>query len=738
MSILLVVAFHAGLVGAEGGFVGVDVFFVLSGYLITSLLLVEHARRGRVSIAEFVARRVRRLLPLAALVILTTVLLGLWLVAPVQRRLLALDAVAASLYVANWRSAAQTTAYTDVQVTDGLLLHYWSLSVEEQFYLVWPLLVVGVAWVARRWSISFTGMLVVVLAAVVTVSFAMSVWMTAPLGPAAYYVTHLRVWELGAGALLALSVQRVRGVPRRVADVLGVVGLLAIVGSAWRYGPETAFPGVAALVPVLGTVAVLVAGAGAGSWVSDLLSRRPLPALGRLSYAWYLWHWPAIGLSLLFVERRGWSVSPGAVTLVAVVASLGLAVVSHVMVEQPVRRAAWAQARRPALAMGAGMTLMPVVAVLVLVGVVDTGDRPVAVPGSAGPGSVVAGAPDRDPAGPDPGPVADPGPDGDAGPDRDPAPDPEGDPAPDPGPVADPEPTPGRPGTGDEPPAVPELGERPRSMTPAEAADDRVTLGRGECHSGGVDVVNVGVACVFGDIDGAVTVALVGDSHAQHWLPAFDVAGRSAGWRVLAWSKSACPFVDVTVWDPRADGPSWGCDRWYAEVLDRLGAEAPVDVVLLGRAAGYEQRVIGPDGDRLEGAEADDAWQRAAAATFGALDQVAGRVVVLRDTPWIRHDVPSCLSEQPDEPERCAFDLDASVGLDERLERAERAAADASVVFVDLNDLVCPDQPCQVVTPTGTITHRDFHHLTATFSAMLGPDVAERLAPIVAEALRAR
>lgn len=701
VSILLVVAFHAGLVGFEGGYVGVDVFFVLSGYLITSLLVLEQQRTGRVSLADFVARRVRRLLPLAALVIATTVMFGFWLLPPVQRRILALDAVASSLYVANWRSAAQTTAYVDVRVADDLLLHYWSLSVEEQFYVVWPLLVVVVCWAARRWSVSIRGALTASISVVVVVSFVMSATLTDSLGPAAYYVTHLRVWEMGAGALLALLLPRVVSVPRRIANPLGILGAVVIVGSALVFGSETVFPGTAALAPVLGAIAVIVAGSSRGSWMSWLLARRPLPGLGRLSYAWYLWHWPMIGLSLLYVDRVGWAVSPGSTTAFAVVASLGVAWVSHILIEQRVRHATSLLGRRPSLALGLSLTLMPVALVVGLLQVRDTGDRAVAIPQIATATQLPTAAEATG------GPVEQPDDELIAS-----------------GGVS----VAANPSSGIEgvPPVDP--------MTPAEAADDRVTLGARGCHSGGGDRVNVGAECVFGAPEGEVTIVLLGDSHAQHWLPALDVAGRQAGWRVLAWTKGSCPFLDVTVWDSRGGAVHSGCDRWYEVVTERLRAEAPIDLVLLGRSYRYEDLVVGRDGERVDRELAEEMWRVGAASTFSSLTQIAKVTVPLVDTPWAADDVPSCLSEQPERPERCAIDLAEGAGLDARLNRAERRAATDQVVFLDLTDLVCPGDPCQVVTPTGTIIYHDAHHLTQTYSTQLGPGLIDRLAPLVERA----
>lgn len=229
LSILLVVGFHSGLGIVAGGFVGVDVFFVLSGYLITGLLVAEHQRTGRISLLNFFARRIRRLLPLAFLVIVTTTSLGWWLVPPLQRRELVGDARSAALYFANWRFAGKATAYSDAEVTDGLFTHYWSLAIEEQFYLLWPLVVVACGLMAVRLArASMAGVLGCAAVAVTVAAFTLAMIAT-ERASSAYFLTHARIWEMTAGACLAIGLARLRpigtaGVPLRT--VPGATGPL--------------------------------------------------------------------------------------------------------------------------------------------------------------------------------------------------------------------------------------------------------------------------------------------------------------------------------------------------------------------------------------------------------------------------------------------------------------------------------------------------------------------------------
>jgi len=377
----LVVAYHAGVDVFAGGYVGVDVFFVLSGFLITGILLTEAGSTGRVSFRNFWARRVRRLLPLSTLVLVSTLAVGWWVVNPVHRGDLAGDARSAALYVANWRHSGQAVAYSDTSVTDSLLLHFWSLSIEEQFYVAWPLLIAGAVLIARRIRRPLTTIVSIAAGAVIVVSFTLSIAVTGAEAARAYYLTRTRIWELAAGGLLAavMLAGRIRPWSTRTATAVASLGGLLIAAPAVVYGPETAFPGVAALAPVAGTVALLMAGAAsAANPVARLLSLSPMKALGRWSYGIYLWHWPVIGLVLLADERWGLPGSRRHHVVVAVLASVGLAALSHRLVEQPVRRSTLL-APRPflSLALG-GMLTVAVLGGAVLVA--RTPELPTVVP----------------------------------------------------------------------------------------------------------------------------------------------------------------------------------------------------------------------------------------------------------------------------------------------------------------------------------------------------------------------
>ncbi|MFY9587212.1 MAG: acyltransferase, partial [Actinomycetota bacterium] len=384
VSVLLVIAFHAGITQLAGGFVGVDVFFVISGFLITGILLKETTKTGTISLRNFYARRIRRLLPLSALVLIVTLAIGMLLVPALDRATLLGDARSAATYVSNWRFAGQATAYADTTPATSLFVHYWSLSIEEQFYVLWPLIILLTSRRVMRIAPSkLPRALGSVLAVLAVGSFALSIMLTNVQGSSAYYGTHLRLGELATGAALAVAARRLGRFRGLLADLASIAGIVCIIVAAMVYGRNTPYPGSAVLLPVLGSALILASGIARPAVVGRFLARPPLPAIGRISYAWYLWHWPALGLTSLALGEDASASAHTLGKIFAVVVSLLLAIASHLVVENPVRFSQ--RLKRSAgkgLALGVGLTAVSLIATMLPA--TGSANRPVAVAGSTG------------------------------------------------------------------------------------------------------------------------------------------------------------------------------------------------------------------------------------------------------------------------------------------------------------------------------------------------------------------
>lgn len=327
----IVVLFHIWPNAIPGGYVGVDVFFVISGFLITGLLVREAENSGRIRLVTFYARRARRLLPAAALVLVSVAVLTPLLLPASQWSDVGYGVLASLFYVENWRLAAQAVDYLGAENAPGPVQHFWSLSVEEQFYIGWPaLIIVGFA-IARFTRAPVRLLLRIIFALVFAVSLYASVSLTASDPAQAYFVTHTRVWELSLGGLLALGGPILPGGLRRI---LGVVGLIAILASALIYSIQTPFPGYAALIPTLGAALVILSG-NSDRLLSafSVLKTKPFQFLGDISYSVYLWHWP---LLIFFRNEAGNMIEPVAGAFI-ITTTLGLAAFSKFQVEDVFR-----------------------------------------------------------------------------------------------------------------------------------------------------------------------------------------------------------------------------------------------------------------------------------------------------------------------------------------------------------------------------------------------------------------
>ena len=489
---------HAGVSFMAGGFVGVDVFFVLSGFLITGLLAREVSRSGRVSLSSFWARRMKRLLPASATVLVFSALVAYLYLPITQRKDFGGDIVSAALYVVNWRLADRGVDYLAEDVGQSPVQHYWSLAVEEQFYLVWPILMLVIGLVAaRRWR---RGAFAVLGVATIG-SFAYSVQQTADSPATAYFVSTTRIWELGIGALLALAATQVERLPGLLRAVGGWVGIAMIAYAVLVFDDSTTWPGANALVPTIGAALMIASGLSPtpGS-PQRLLSIAPMVWIGGLSYSIYLWHWP-----ILVAAQARWPDVRLRWVLLLMVLSVVPAYLSNRFIEDPIRFGAFFKPTGRALSLGLALTAIGVGAGLALsasvsVGGVDEADT------SDSPGAAAL----LDPANKDVDWSA----------------------------IA----------------SVTTM--RPLAT---EAIDDRPDFYDDGSGCQVDDGVAEPKPCVSGDPSADRTVVIVGDSKMAQWQPTFASIAEREGFRLVQLTKSSCTFADVDfARENREDCRAWG------------------------------------------------------------------------------------------------------------------------------------------------------------------------------------
>jgi peptidoglycan/LPS O-acetylase OafA/YrhL len=458
VALVAVLLYHAGLSFVPGGYVGVDVFFVISGFLITGLLLRELEQSGTLSIMRFYSRRAKRLLPMTVVVLGAVVALSWLLFDPVRMEEVSFDIIAAGLYVMNWRLDIEAADYFGAGLQASPLQHFWTLGVEEQFYLVWPALLLIVGWWCRRTGWSLRPALAVAFAVVAISSLAFSIYSTGQEAGAAYFSTLTRGWELALGGLLALVPTSWLKLPRLAASALCAVGLGAIVWATVQFNDSTLFPGYAALIPTLGTVAIIAAGFSSTSAMPlRLLTLAPVRYIGRVSYSWYLWHWPP----LVFAAAL-WGKLSALEGLVVLTASYVPAVLTHHWVERPFHHSQkLTKYPRKALALGGACTSSAVVLGLVLFVVTPTVPEP--------PEQRVAGAAAM------------------------------------------------LEGNRSLQESAQAVRPTPRE---AEAKHNRPQMYADGCHLELPETVSP--ECVYGNSSSKTTVVLFGDSHAMQWFPALD------------------------------------------------------------------------------------------------------------------------------------------------------------------------------------------------------------------------
>lgn len=524
IAVLIVLVFHVWPDSLPGGYVGVDVFFVISGYLITGILFKQFSVTGSIDLKHFYVRRIRRLLPAAAVVLIAVAIL-LPLLPQTQWEENVGGIVASTLYFQNWWLASQAVDYLAAESAPSAVMHFWSLSVEEQYYIGWPILLALLGALPVAWRSSPGRIFAALVFAVVLLSFGYSVWLTAHNPSLAYFSTLTRAWELGIGGLLAVTTSW-RALPLGWREAAAWLGLGMIVAAAIGFNEATAFPGYAAALPVLGTALVLIGGESP-RWFSayNVLRRGPFQYFGDISYSLYLWHWPVIIFFSAVASRP-----PGLVDGAAlIVVSTALAHQSKALVEDQFR-AGGARTRGATGAFGiaAGSIVVCLIAAW-------AAPRPWLANGAAaaeGQRSMSSEAT----------PIAHPGA------------------------LALTNGTP----SSDDAAVVPSL-ESARDDVPAPYRD--------KCMSRGTSTELT--LCEYGDRRGEYRVLLVGDTQAAQWQPALTEIAIANSWALDVAVKTQCILGEAI---PARDGKRFSsCEVWREKLIRHINSNKP-DLVLVAQS----------------------------------------------------------------------------------------------------------------------------------------------------------
>jgi peptidoglycan/LPS O-acetylase OafA/YrhL len=727
VAVLLVAGGHAGIGFLGGGYVGVDVFFVLSGFLITGLLLSGARKRGYVSAADFYARRARRILPAATLTLIATSVASYYLLNAVRAKQYLIDSAFAAVFGANVRFSELGTDYFAQTSPPSPVQHYWSLSIEEQFYLLWPALIALLLGVSlwrrsgasrRRSGVASSSRLLAGVGAVAAASLAFSVVHTAADPVASYFSTLSRVWELALGALLAIAAPRLLGLAVRWRLAAAWGGLACIVVAAVTFSETTSFPGYAALLPTVGTALLIAAGIGSRAPFSAnrLLEARPLTYVGDRSYAFYLWHWPVL---IIAAQYEGHALSVPT-NLLLLAGAFALSVVSYRFVEDPIRRGDLrlppARVLSPALAVAAAILFaLACVAVareadvdlsaLWLVGLLAAAiafglaaravlARPLMTlkPGSPAAGLLlwplmvgavvfVSGfylAAIRD-AESDAATAA----------------------AAAPAPAAI-----GAPGkAGATPPEVTEAvaaadaGEPlPTALEPpvGELLDDRFAFESGCAPQPEETSAEI---CPLGDTAAERTLVVFGDSKAQMWMTAVVEMAERDGWQVLPLVKSACSPSGWAGWSPEEVGPY--CPQWYEWAVARVQELEPDALMIAGSHGQYTANPPYNDAS-IEGMR----------MLVGATRQHTDAIVIFGDVPGFEGEPVDCLLAPEATMASCTTTL-----TDFQLASSAGIAADAEAAgigYVEPRQWLCVADRCPMVIDE-TIAYSDHGHLSETY-----------------------
>ena len=691
ISVLLVVLFHLEISVFSGGFVGVDVFFVISGYLLTSLFFKEIERKEFVNIFAFFSRRVRRLLPASVLTVFGTVLIGWLALSPFALEELIKDAFAASTYSMDFRLVHQATDYLGSQSSPSIFQHYWSLAVEEQFYLIWPFVFAGLA--KLKISREQIGILMGIL---ITISFGFSVIQTEQNEIWAFFMLPTRAWEMALGALIACYKDQILLLNEKLIEILSFIGLASILIPCVLYDDFTLYPSWRAAFPVIGTALIISC---AGSTISKILSFKVFTSIGKYSYGWYLWHWPLICLA----KRYYFQQNDLLVSSIASVVAFFMAVISYKVIEKPIRELK-VFSTRPKKGVVLGIFLTGLSVLVLLVAFYTRPISTIQLSSSQNETSIPEVSSSDSPEG-----IFEPSTASEDLTNSTPVPDIMSDHSQDDQEIENPTNATPVPDIMNE--YLQEHQQRLADGAQLQVLPDYVGLGGADpkvysdgqgCH---VRVEGrTSPLCEYGDTSANRTMVLFGDSHAASWFPLFDQFSREKGWRLLSRTKSSCFVEDLRF-------PLYGTDLEYAECFDWKNwvvnelQENPVDLVIV-----VTKR---KDVEILRDQFSVEEWQSGLVSTLNSFRSVSSDVVLVGATPLLNNHARECITSYPNNLDFCHGKFEDVVPSDYQALEIQ-SADDAQVKYLPTIDLVCTGVFCPVVVGNNVV-YRDRQHLTKDF-----------------------
>jgi peptidoglycan/LPS O-acetylase OafA/YrhL len=690
LAVMAVFVYHMRPNLLTGGFIGVDVFFVLSGFLISAHLFHEFERTGTLSLSKFWSRRAMRLLP-ASLTVLAVTAIGVWALAPqaLQERFFR-DISAASLYAANWVFAFDSVDYLAAENSPSVVQHFWSLGVEEQLYIAWPLLLLVTWMIAKKAKIGFKyfGFL---LAIITAGSLIYSIVLVADNNPIAYFSTFSRAWEFGAGALLALWMKSRESRPSLefgLAHLGSWLGWISLIAYMYFFEATAGFPGVYAVTPVISTLLIIASNNPQGRLSpARLLNLRPIQFLGDASYSIYLWHWPILVFVGFNYERIPWPVLLAVMGTTFVLSALSLR-----LIENPFRYGALRVKLQPKqVFIGVATSMILLVGSTQAAGTfivndieqqrlasnsleeelaqsleerqVDAIKNEIALPvwdeiSCMGPAFLI-----------------------------------------------EPECS-----TMQWDAVIPAVGVKEESAHNVEPLE-RIGSDKG-CLSWGEDYSLI--ECIYG-VKGGTKIALIGDSHSYHWLPAFAAVAKKEQLELHLIARAGCPASTAA---RTASGDHVrGCMSWNQELSSWLSANPDVQTIVISNYAGL--KFEGAQDARVRQDKAIEGYKN----SWQPMLDIGAKVVIIKDTPFIGEDAWNCVVTNPTQLSKCDVPEEK---IKENYDNAVAAAEELGLTVLDFTKYFCANQTCQMAVG-GIRVYRDSNHMSGTFNLLMAPYLKKEL-----------